>query len=74
MKEKFPCQAKKMRNYVVYCVEDNGIGIDNKYMDKIFEMFHQLDPSVKGTGLGLTTVKRIIDKHHGSIHVESESW
>jgi PAS domain S-box-containing protein len=57
----------------VYCIEDNGIGIDREYQEKIFEIFHQLDPKrVKGEGLGLTIVQKVIEKHDGKIWVESE--
>ncbi len=57
----------------VYCVEDNGIGIDVNHIDKIFEIFHQLDPAKnKGEGLGLTIVKRVLGRLDGSVHVESE--
>jgi PAS domain S-box-containing protein len=58
----------------VYRVTDNGIGIDPSYHEKIFEVFHRLDPqNIKGgLGLGLTIVKRILDRHDGLITVESE--
>ena len=60
-------------NHSVYCVEDNGTGIATAYQDKIFEMFHQLEPEKRsGEGLGLTIVRRILDRHNGKIWVESE--
>lgn len=57
----------------IYCVEDNGIGIAPEHQEEIFEIFYQLEPEKrKGDGLGLTIVKRIIDRHNGRIWVESE--
>ncbi len=57
----------------VYCIEDNGIGIDENHIDKIFEIFHQLNPNKnEGEGLGLTIVKRVLGRLEGSIRVESE--
>jgi len=59
----------------IYCVEDNGIGIAPEHQDKIFEIFHRLEPedSAGGEGLGLTIVTRILDRNDGTIRVESES-
>ncbi|MFH1616019.1 MAG: ATP-binding protein [Planctomycetota bacterium] len=57
----------------IYCVEDNGVGIAADHRERIFEIFHQLEPAGKeGEGLGLTIVKRILDRHHGKVWVESE--
>ncbi|MFA5864756.1 MAG: ATP-binding protein [Phycisphaerae bacterium] len=57
----------------VYCIDDNGIGIAPEHHEKVFETFHRLDPTMgKGEGLGLTIVRRILDRHHGTIRIESE--
>jgi PAS domain S-box-containing protein len=57
----------------IYCVEDNGVGIAPEHQNKIFEIFHRLEPDGKsGEGLGLTIVRRILDGHNGKIWVESE--
>jgi PAS domain S-box-containing protein len=58
----------------VYCVEDNGTGIDPSHVGKIFEVFHRLNPddSAGGEGLGLSIVMRMLDRLDGQIHVESE--
>jgi signal transduction histidine kinase len=57
----------------VYAVSDNGIGVDEAYHHKILEIFHRLDPEgdVRGEGIGLTIVKRIIDRHNGRMWMES---
>ena len=52
-------------------VEDNGIGIDPSHRERIFGLFDKLDAQGEGTGVGLALVKRIIEKHHGRIWVES---
>jgi signal transduction histidine kinase len=57
----------------VYCVQDNGIGIEPEYREKIFEIFHQLEPqNSSGEGLGLTIVQRVLQRHNGKIWLESE--
>lgn len=57
-------------------VSDSGIGIDQKYHDRIFQRFYRVDKarsrSLGGTGLGLSIVKHIIEKHGSRIYVISE--
>lgn len=61
------------QDHCTYTISDNGIGFSPDHADKIFEIFHRLDPSdhIPGEGLGLTIVKRIIDRHNGHICAES---
>lgn len=56
----------------IFFVQDNGIGIDEKFHAKVFDLFSKLDPKAEGTGIGLCLVKRIIEVHGGKIWVESE--
>ena len=56
-------------------VKDNGIGIPDECIESIFERFFRVEKKVhtiKGTGLGLTIVKNIVEKHGGRVGVESE--
>lgn len=59
---------------VVYSVADNGIGISEKHREKIWDVFYRVDwsGSVSGDGIGLSVVKRVIDKHRGKVWLESE--
>jgi PAS domain S-box-containing protein len=56
----------------VFFVQDNGIGIDPRYLERIFNLFERLDISTHGTGIGLVIVRRIIEVHGGKIWAESE--
>ena len=51
-------------------VRDNGVGIDDLHAERVFRMFQALQPERETTGVGLTIVKRIVELHGGTIHVE----
>jgi two-component system sensor kinase FixL len=57
-----------------FYVKDNGIGIEERFYSDIFRIFKRLneeDATTKGTGVGLTFVKKIIERHGGKIWLES---
>ena len=56
---------------IVCRVEDNGIGIDPRYHERIFNLFERLDTETDGTGIGLSLVQRIIEAHGGTVRVKS---
>jgi len=66
--------GKESDRKVSYYVKDNGIGFDMQYVGKIFEVFSRLvsEDDYEGTGIGLSIVKRVIDRHRGEISVESK--
>ena len=64
----------KDENKVISKISDDGIGIPEDELDKIWLRFYQVDPSKSGdnSGLGLSMVKKIVELHNGEIFVESE--
>jgi len=67
---------EKKEETVTIFVKDTGIGISSEYLLKIFQIFtrvpNPLSDEVRGTGIGLANVKKIIETHGGSVWAESE--
>jgi len=63
--------VREEHDEIIFCVRDNGIGIEPNYHEKIFGIFEKLDPASPGAGLGLSMLKRIVNKSGGTIWVES---
>ena len=68
--------TENIKNFIVIKIKDNGIGISKTAQKKVFDKFYREHTgdihNVKGHGLGLAYVKRIVDDHHGEVMVESE--
>jgi two-component system sensor kinase FixL len=56
----------------VLAVRDNGIGIEPRHRDRVFDLFEKLDPRAEGSGVGLALVKRVVESHGGRVWLESE--
>lgn len=57
----------------LFFIKDNGVGFDMKYSGKLFNIFQRLHKSqeFEGTGIGLATIRKVVQKHHGKVWIES---
>ena len=73
---KIEIRAEENNDTVIIEVKDQGCGIPEDDLDRIFERFYRVDKArsrdLGGTGLGLAIVKHIVHAHRGKIEVESE--
>jgi len=65
--------AQETKEFITISIQDNGIGIEKDFLEKIFIPFKKLHAQreYKGSGIGLATVKHIVELHQGEIWVES---
>ena len=64
--------CEENEEFYQFSIEDNGIGVEEKYYDKIFELFQSLEKSKDSSGVGLSIVKKIVNLYQGQIWLESK--
>lgn len=63
--------VQNQTDYYLFSIQDNGIGIEKQFHDKIFKVFHSLKKSKDSSGIGLSIVQKIVELHQGKIWLES---
>jgi len=71
-KPKIELRWEENRNENIISIKDNGVGINKKYLEKVFRAFERLSTDENGTGLGLSITKKIIERHGGRIWAKSK--
>jgi signal transduction histidine kinase len=69
-----PDEHGKLPSFIEFIVSDNGIGFEQKYANRIFQLFQRLNDkhSYQGNGIGLALCKKIVQNHYGEISAEGQ--
>jgi len=71
-KPQITLKTERLNKYIVFTVADNGLGISEENISKMFTLFRRFHSHVSGTGMGLYIVKRMMDNAGGKVEVESK--